>query len=53
MIYKGEPEDLNFGIVVDKRLIAVFGNSRGRDDCLSFLTEKWDDCKFIKINLTD
>ncbi len=51
MKYKNEPEDLKFGIITNRSLIAVFENEIDRDDCLSFLAERYRDCAFTKINI--
>jgi hypothetical protein len=42
--------DLIYGIVCNGSVIAMFMNTVDRDDVLSFLADRYDDCKFTEFN---
>jgi len=41
-------DDLIYGIVCNGSVIAMFMNIPDRDDVLSFLKDKYDDCNFTE-----
>jgi len=37
---------MNYEIYCNGKLIATFENEQDRDDCLDYLQDKYEDCKF-------
>jgi hypothetical protein len=45
--------DLPYVISIKGKVIGAFQNSIDRDDCMSFLQERYEDVKFTAINLEE